>query len=236
MTAEQVPSEDELDALMAWLRDLANADPAMADAVRVIAALRAALARAEARADGIEELMANDREEYRAMPKRIEELEAALARAESAPTSEEAEQVAARVEQWPYVDSGAAALIRQQAREIARLREELKDAKHHAVDQTIRGNDWRTQCKRAEQERDALRLAVDSLVAERETLAQERDALRADAERLHWLHSQASCVLDAEGYEWGVWRVKWEHGKPVSVCATFSDFSDLDAAIASLGK
>lgn len=44
--------------------------------------LRAALARAEARADGIEELMVNDREEYRAMPKRIEELEAALARAE----------------------------------------------------------------------------------------------------------------------------------------------------------
>jgi hypothetical protein len=53
-----------------------------------------------------------------------------------------------------------------------------------------------------------------------------------DAVRLRWLHSQASCSPDAEGYEWGVYRVRWEDGRPASVLATLSDSSDLDAVIA----
>ena len=57
---------------------------------------------------------------------------------------------------------------------------------------------------------------------------------RLDSQRLQWLHSQASCSIDADGYEWGIWRVKWEQGKAVSVLATNSDFKDLDAAIQNL--
>jgi hypothetical protein len=76
---------------------------------------------------------------------------------------------------------------------------------------------------RCRQARDAFREAAAALA--------QRDDDARDSRRLHWLHSQASCVLDAEGYEWGIWRVKWEHGQAVSVRATLSDFSDLDAAM-----
>ncbi len=59
-------------------------------------------------------------------------------------------------------------------------------------------------------------------------------ASRADAdrmaERLHWLHSPASNNVD--GYEWGIYRVKWENGRAVEVWQTNGDFSDLDAAMA----
>lgn len=61
---------------------------------------------------------------------------------------------------------------------------------------------------------------------------------RADADqmrrRLEWLHSPAS-HRDADGYEWGIFRVKWENGKAVEVWQTNSDFSDLDAAMAARG-
>lgn len=55
-----------------------------------------------------------------------------------------------------------------------------------------------------------------------------RDAA-TDTERLHWLHSEASNNVD--GYEWGIYRVKWQGGKAVEVWQTASDFNDLDAAI-----
>ncbi len=51
----------------------------------------------------------------------------------------------------------------------------------------------------------------------------------ADAARLHWLHSPASNNVD--GYEWGIYRVKWENGRAAEVWQTYSDFSDLDAAM-----
>jgi hypothetical protein len=57
-----------------------------------------------------------------------------------------------------------------------------------------------------------------------------QDAARpTDAERLAWLHSAASNNVD--GYEWGIYRVRWEHGRAVEVWQTYSDFSDLDAAL-----
>lgn len=46
-------------------------------------------------------------------------------------------------------------------------------------------------------------------------------------QRLEWLHAPGD--VDAEGYEWGVFRVKWEYGRPVDVQQTLQDFSDLDA-------
>lgn len=57
------------------------------------------------------------------------------------------------------------------------------------------------------------------------------------AARLHWLHDCSTGTLDAEGYEWGIFRVKWENGKAVDVQQTLSDFSDLDAEMerASVG-
>lgn len=48
--------------------------------------------------------------------------------------------------------------------------------------------------------------------------------------RFRWLHLGNSA--DAEGYEWGIYRVKWENGVAVSVMHTRSDLSDLDAEIA----
>jgi hypothetical protein len=57
----------------------------------------------------------------------------------------------------------------------------------------------------------------------------------ADAEamrkRLEFLHSPASSNVD--GYEWGIFRVKWENGRAVEVWQTNGDFSDLDAAMRS---
>jgi hypothetical protein len=55
-----------------------------------------------------------------------------------------------------------------------------------------------------------------------------RDATLA-RRRLQWLHSPASS--DVDGWEWGIFRVKWENGSPANVQHTYSDFSDLDAAI-----
>lgn len=48
--------------------------------------------------------------------------------------------------------------------------------------------------------------------------------------RIHWLHTGSA--TDREGYEWGIYRVKWENGVPVSVLHARSDLSDLDAEIA----
>lgn len=50
-----------------------------------------------------------------------------------------------------------------------------------------------------------------------------------DAARLHWLHSPASNNVD--GYEWGIYRVKWVNGRASEVWQTNADFSDLDAAM-----
>lgn len=62
-------------------------------------------------------------------------------------------------------------------------------------------------------------------------LAVEED--RKAGVRLHWLHNNAD-YLDAEGYEWGIYRVRWNRltGVVESVQQTLSDFSDLDAALA----
>lgn len=58
---------------------------------------------------------------------------------------------------------------------------------------------------------------------------QSKPAL-TDSDRLKWLHAGGG--KDAEGYEWGVFRVKWDaNGQPVEVWQTNSDFSDLDAEI-----
>lgn len=50
-----------------------------------------------------------------------------------------------------------------------------------------------------------------------------------NAKRLHWLHDCSTGQTDAEGYEWGIYRVKWKNGRAVDVLATLADFSDLDA-------
>lgn len=58
--------------------------------------------------------------------------------------------------------------------------------------------------------------------------ARERLLTRYKA-RLEWLHDCSAGTTDAEGYEWGIYRVKWENGKAVEVWQTNADFSDLDA-------
>ncbi len=49
-----------------------------------------------------------------------------------------------------------------------------------------------------------------------------------NAQRLAWLHSVGS--YDVDGYEWGIYRVKWENGQAAEVWQTNADFSDLDKA------
>lgn len=51
-----------------------------------------------------------------------------------------------------------------------------------------------------------------------------------DEMRLKWLHTGGE--KDSEGFEWGIFRVKWDaNGHPVEVRQTPSDMSDLDAEI-----
>lgn len=89
----------------------------------------------------------------------------------------------------------------------------------------------------SEDERALIMDAIAGLLAESDFLAMldaapqppaEQGAELSDA-RLRWLHSPQSVSVD--GYEWGIFRVKWENGCAVEVLQTFSDFSDLDAAI-----
>lgn len=56
-----------------------------------------------------------------------------------------------------------------------------------------------------------------------------RNELHKNEARLHWLHDCSTGQTDPEGYEWGIYRVKWENGQAVSVMQTLSDMSDLDA-------
>jgi hypothetical protein len=60
-------------------------------------------------------------------------------------------------------------------------------------------------------------------------LREENERLRKDAGRIKFLHECTQ--TDQDGYEWGVFRVKWQEGKPHSVLATLSDSSDLDRFI-----
>lgn len=58
----------------------------------------------------------------------------------------------------------------------------------------------------------------------------ELEEIMKCALRLRWLHTGGE--RDAEGFEWGVFRVKWDaHGRPSQVWQTNSDFSDLDEEI-----
>lgn len=49
--------------------------------------------------------------------------------------------------------------------------------------------------------------------------------------RLLWLHDCSTGTTDADGCEWGIYRVKWVNGQAAEVWQTNSDFSDLDAAM-----
>lgn len=75
-------------------------------------------------------------------------------------------------------------------------------------------------------ERNAMRLNWQEAQDDRNAaVARERD----NATRLEALHSK---LIDDEGYEWGIARIKWdEHGNLKSALWTASDHSDLDALI-----
>lgn len=53
--------------------------------------------------------------------------------------------------------------------------------------------------------------------------------LRRYEERMKWLHDCSTGCIDADGFEWGIYRVRWVNGQPAEVRQTLSDFSDLDA-------
>ena len=70
-----------------------------------------------------------------------------------------------------------------------------------------------------EKDRDA----ADSMAKDLANLCVEHER------RFEFLHSTN---MDASGYEWGIYRVKWDSGRAADVLQTLSDLSDLDAAIA----
>lgn len=96
----------------------------------------------------------------------------------------------------------------------------LERAEHQTEDATI--FIWRANAE--EQIEAALREAGYEL----RSLAQIEQA-RLDRERLEWLHGPEETDLD--GYEWGIYRVRWQNGRAVDVQATLADLSDLDAEI-----
>lgn len=53
-------------------------------------------------------------------------------------------------------------------------------------------------------------------------------------QRMAWLHQLGQGNPDAEGYEWGIYRVKWK-GELHEVWQTNTDLSDLDAAMRAGG-
>lgn len=63
-------------------------------------------------------------------------------------------------------------------------------------------------------------------------LRAEIKTLERYKKRMEWLHDCSTGCKDAEGFEWGIYRVKWENGQAVAVWQTNSDFSDLDAQMA----
>lgn len=63
-------------------------------------------------------------------------------------------------------------------------------------------------------------------------LRREVEILERYKQRMEWLHDCSTGCRDAEGFEWGIYRVKWENGQAVAVWQTNSDFSDLDAEMA----
>jgi hypothetical protein len=65
-------------------------------------------------------------------------------------------------------------------------------------------------------------------------LRAEVEVLEVYRKRLEWLHTGGGPAdYDSEGFEWGVFRVKYDaNGKMVEGWQTFSDYSDLDAEMA----
>lgn len=72
--------------------------------------------------------------------------------------------------------------------------------------------------------------APDFVMAKANTLADAIHDLRLYETRWLFLHTNN---VDSEGYEWGIYRVKWVDGRAVSVLQTLSNFVDLDEAIAA---
>jgi len=72
-----------------------------------------------------------------------------------------------------------------------------------------------------------LSLAAQVLLARKEIARLQRFEAR-----MKWLHDCSTGCADAEGYEWGIYRVKWVNGQPAEVWHTNSDFSDLDGEMA----
>jgi hypothetical protein len=79
-------------------------------------------------------------------------------------------------------------------------------------------------------EKNEVIVYIDELRAYATNLREENERLSKDAERLKFLHQCTQ--TDQDGYEWGVFRVKWWRGNPESVLATLADSSDLDKFIA----
>lgn len=77
--------------------------------------------------------------------------------------------------------------------------------------------------------REEIALLKTLLASEAQAKRERADMWMEKAEMLDWLH--AGSEKDAEGFEWGVYRVKWENGKAVQVWQTLSDLSDLRTAM-----
>jgi hypothetical protein len=105
--------------------------------------------------------------------------------------------------------------------------EDERNALKRSLEECMEANARVAERLRKEQQRaERAEQTVATLNSQHE-MWQKRGEL-AEA-RLHWLHDCSNGTTDTEGYEWGIYRVKWVNGKAEEVWATASDFSDLDA-------
>lgn len=114
-------------------------------------------------------------------------------------------------------------LLRQEAQRRKEAEAELRTAQDTVLELTGKKDRAEAELAEAKKWSDAKTKLGDDLLCEvRE--------LRAYRERMEWLHRGND--KDAEGFEWGVFRVKWDaQGQPVSVLHTLTDLTDLDAAM-----
>lgn len=145
----------------------------------------------------------------------------------------------------------AAELTAKKDEEIEKLRLHLNSERQAKVErgdmiaekdafsdaQRIQIEYWQRRCgeekqraERAEAELAEAKKWSDAKTKLGDDLLCEVRELRAYRERMEWLHRGND--KDAEGFEWGVFRVKWDaQGQPVSVLHTLTDLTDLDAAM-----
>lgn len=123
--------------------------------------------------------------------------------------------------------------LRQQLEDMTRLERERNETANVFMAQVNKLQqelmEWKRICKNRDATVKQQGEAWVKAMTERDEARQQLTASEVAVKRMKWLHDCTTGQTDPEGYEWGIYRVKWENGQAVSVMQTRSDFIDLDA-------